>query len=393
MDKPQPQINVAVKEIELLESEWKEARSSIARFDGISVDLRKYGFSLITFMITASSVVLGTATLLNPLPVLIVPFSIMIAICGLFLADRYNEVLLLACVVRARQIEDMSQEILETNSEQTTYSRLNLTTYLEDSVQRSNTRLFSLSLYFLFVFACFGLGVIPLISYYKGKGESVFNLYSYALVIFMLLALLFLLLANKSVSKLMRTIGSSKLIDERILVKIEFREKEVAEAIRALAKKINGDYKQQIFKVLTVGIGGYQFAGRLLAEWKKLGRANVEILHAYSQRNADGDVEIELDDLSDLREKNILIVDDIAASGRTIKKLRETCVENKASDVKICVLLNAPKRREVVDIAIDFAGLKTRTSKFLVGCGMDYKSECRDLPYIGVIKSYKEEQP
>jgi len=95
MSAPERRLDLTTKELALLESEWKEARASIARFDNLSVDLRKYGFSLITFMISASSFVLGIANLGNPLPIMIVPFAIMIAICGLFLADRYNEVLLL----------------------------------------------------------------------------------------------------------------------------------------------------------------------------------------------------------------------------------------------------------------------------------------------------------
>ena len=78
------------KELQSLEIEWRESRSTIDRFDRITVDLRKYGFSLITIMITGSSILFDVTKLNSPLSLVIIPTVIVLLILGLFFVDSYS---------------------------------------------------------------------------------------------------------------------------------------------------------------------------------------------------------------------------------------------------------------------------------------------------------------
>lgn len=381
------------KEVELLESEWKEARASIDRFDKISADLRKYGFSLITFLITASSIAFEATGLKSPLPLLIAPFSIMILICGLFLADRYYEVLLLACVLRSRQLEDTSQEILERYFSGNVYLRLNLTTFLEDNVQKTNARLFSFLIYLLFLAASFLMGLFSLIAYFQQKGQPLFMLYLVVLGAFGLVTLVFLIVINRTMISLVSRIKSDVIIDDRIVIRKLFSSDQVSAAMKRLAQEVDFAFRGADFKVLTIGIGGLHVASRLIGELKRLGRTNIESVSVFSERvpqeKLGYQVRIEAPERHLLQDRNILIVDDLVATGCTLRELVRICQASGARSVRSCILLDAPNMREACDVRIDFKGLTTAETGRLVGCGMDFNSECRDLPYIGVVKSYK----
>ena len=82
--------------------------------------------------------------------------------------------------------------------------------------------------------------------------------------------------------------------------------------------------------------------------------------------------------------KNIIIVEDIIDSGRTLNYLCRYLKEKKPASIKICTLLDKPERR-VFDIKVDYTGF-TIPDKFIVGYGLDYAERYRNLPYIAVIE-------
>lgn len=85
-----------------------------------------------------------------------------------------------------------------------------------------------------------------------------------------------------------------------------------------------------------------------------------------------------------LEGKNVLVVEDIVDSGRTLSYLMEMMKERGAADVKICTLLDKPERR-VIDVKVDYTGFNI-PDEFVVGYGLDYDQRYRNLPYIGVVK-------
>lgn len=83
--------------------------------------------------------------------------------------------------------------------------------------------------------------------------------------------------------------------------------------------------------------------------------------------------------------RRVVLLDDILDSGATMHALRELMLASGAKDVHICVLLERLIDRQI-EIEADFAGLKTARTEFLVGAGLDYKGQLRDLPYIATLR-------
>jgi hypoxanthine phosphoribosyltransferase len=81
--------------------------------------------------------------------------------------------------------------------------------------------------------------------------------------------------------------------------------------------------------------------------------------------------------------KDVLIVEDIIDSGRTLYYLMGMMRERKPNSIKLCTLLDKPDRR-VRDVKVDYLGFEIE-DRFVVGCGMDYQQKYRNLPYIGEI--------
>ena len=82
--------------------------------------------------------------------------------------------------------------------------------------------------------------------------------------------------------------------------------------------------------------------------------------------------------------ENVLIVEDIIDSGRTLKYLSDILKSRGAKSVRICTLLDKPERR-VVDVKVDYTGYNI-PDEFVVGYGLDYAQKYRNLPYIGVVE-------
>ena len=82
--------------------------------------------------------------------------------------------------------------------------------------------------------------------------------------------------------------------------------------------------------------------------------------------------------------KDVLVVEDIIDSGRTLSYLLELLKDRKPNSLKLCTLLDKPDRR-VVDVDIDYTAFQV-PDKFVVGYGLDYDQKYRNLPYIGVVE-------
>ena len=85
-----------------------------------------------------------------------------------------------------------------------------------------------------------------------------------------------------------------------------------------------------------------------------------------------------------LEGKEVLIIEDIVDSGRTLAYLLGLLRDRKPASLRLCSLLEKPSRREV-DVNIDYLGFEI-PNKFVVGCGMDYKQLYRNLPYVGAVE-------
>ncbi len=171
---------------------------------------------------------------------------------------------------------------------------------------------------------------------------------------------------------------------ERILVSAE----EINAITTRIAEEIDRDYENTDGKLVLLCIlkGSVVFMGDLM---KKIHRpVEIDFMKVSSYGDgttSSGRIKIHLDlNRSDISECNILIVEDIIDSGKTLSYLSEYLRLNGAKSVRTCTLLDKPSRREV-DFTSDYVG-KTIPDEFVVGYGLDYQERYRALPYVGILK-------
>ena len=170
-------------------------------------------------------------------------------------------------------------------------------------------------------------------------------------------------------------------MSEHVVKMIE--EEDVDSRIRELAKEIDEEYKGE--EVFLVWRGAAFFACELAKRITIPVTLDFMQVSSYgSGTRSTGEVKIVKDiDLS-MKDKNVIIVEDIVDTGNTLSTLKGFFTQRKAKSVKICSLLDKPERREV-NVDIDYVGF-TIPDKFVVGYGLDYDQKYRNLPYIGVVE-------
>ena len=164
--------------------------------------------------------------------------------------------------------------------------------------------------------------------------------------------------------------------------------------IKQLAKTINEYYTDSKGPLIMVGIlkGSVMF----MAELAKYVKVDTEMefmsVSSYDGTTSTGDVKILKDLDTDIKDMNVLIVEDIIDTGHTLLNLKNNLLKRGPKDIKLVTLLDKPERR-VVDIKADWYGFKI-PNEFVVGFGLDYNQLMRNIPYIGVLKSsvYENEQ-
>jgi hypoxanthine phosphoribosyltransferase len=93
---------------------------------------------------------------------------------------------------------------------------------------------------------------------------------------------------------------------------------------------------------------------------------------------------VHLDLKRDVTDCDVIIIEDIIDSGRTLEKLSHLLADRGAHSVKCCTLLDKPERRQV-ELNADYVGMRI-PDEFVVGFGLDYDEKYRNLPYVGVLK-------
>jgi len=170
-------------------------------------------------------------------------------------------------------------------------------------------------------------------------------------------------------------------------VKVLFDENRIAVRNRELADEIAAAGTEKLL-VVAVLKGSFMFAADLIRALHASGQApEMEFLHLSSYRDAmvsSGQVEILRDVESDVRGRDVLLVDDILESGRTLAFAKDLLTARGARRVLVCVLLEKPGKR-AVQVTADFVGFPC-PDYFVVGYGMDVAHAFRQLPFIGHIE-------
>ena len=186
----------------------------------------------------------------------------------------------------------------------------------------------------------------------------------------------------------------SKAMYEQDVEKILVTAEEIDAITTRIAEEIDRDYAEQDGKLVLLCIlkGSVVFMGDLMKKIHHPVEIDFMRVSSYGDgTTSSGRIKIHLDlNRADISECNILIVEDIIDSGKTLSYLSEYLRLNGAKSVRTCTLLDKPSRREV-DFTSDYVG-KTIPDEFVVGYGLDYQEKYRALPYVGVLKREVYEQ-
>ena len=151
-----------------------------------------------------------------------------------------------------------------------------------------------------------------------------------------------------------------------------------------MAKTIMQEYKGK--DIVFVGI--LKGAAFLMVELAKRIKNNVRFefieVSSYEGTESTGKIKLSKDITSSIEGKDVIIVEDIIDTGMTLTYLKEHILQKNPKSLKICTLLSKPSKR-VVELEVDYIGFSIG-DEFIVGFGMDFNQDYRNLPYIGVIK-------
>ncbi len=161
-------------------------------------------------------------------------------------------------------------------------------------------------------------------------------------------------------------------------------EKQIQKKIKQLAREIQKDFKKDIHCIVILD-GAMVFFADLMRELKKL---NLNITYesmkvkSYDGTNSTGKINLQLD-ATKVKNKDILIIEDIIDTGLTAEFIINHLKKKKPKSLKLCALLD---KKERTNTNADYVGFEV-PDEFLVGYGLDYNEQHRDLPFIGILKS------
>ena len=171
---------------------------------------------------------------------------------------------------------------------------------------------------------------------------------------------------------------------DRILVS----EQEIAAICDRMAAEIQDTYKDSNRRLVMVVIlkGSMPFAAELMKRLPLPLELEFMKVSSYGAgTKTSGEIKISLDLMrDDLQDIDLLVVEDIIDSGRTLSRLTQLLKNRNAHSVRTCTLLDKPSRREV-DFVPDFCGA-TIPDEFVIGFGLDYDEKYRNLPFVGILK-------
>ncbi len=168
-------------------------------------------------------------------------------------------------------------------------------------------------------------------------------------------------------------------------VDILLSEQEVDKRIQEIGEQISRDYAGKEVHLVCVLKGGSFFMCELAKRITVPVTLDFMSVSSYgSSTKSSGVVKIVKDLDEPLKDKNVIVVEDIVDSGRTLSYLLEMLKDRHPASLSLCTLLDKPERR-VVDVNVDYTGFNI-PDEFVVGYGLDYDQRYRNLPYIGIVK-------
>ena len=168
-------------------------------------------------------------------------------------------------------------------------------------------------------------------------------------------------------------------------VRVLLSEEEVDAKIKAIGEQISKDYAGKSVHLVCVLKGGSFFMCELAKRITVPVSLDFMSVSSYgSETKSSGVVRIVKDLDEPLKGKDVIVIEDIVDSGRTLSYLLDMLKARGPKSMALCTLLDKPDRR-VIDVKVDYTGFQI-PDEFVVGYGLDYDQRYRNLPYIGVVE-------
>lgn len=163
-------------------------------------------------------------------------------------------------------------------------------------------------------------------------------------------------------------------------------EQQIRDKVKELGAALSDKYKGEQVLALCVLNGSFIFYSDLIREIDGDVKCEFIGLSSYGpESKSSGDVKITLDVHKPIRDKHVLIVEDIIDTGLTMKFLQSMLKERGAKSITTCAFLHKPNAQKI-DCDLDHIGFEI-ANDFVVGYGLDYQGYCRNLPYIAQVQN------
>lgn len=168
-------------------------------------------------------------------------------------------------------------------------------------------------------------------------------------------------------------------------VRVLIEEEKLNERIAELGAQISSDYEGEEVCLICILKGSVFFTCELAKRITVPVTLDFMSVSSYGASTvSSGVIQVKKDLDESIENKNIIVIEDIIDTGRTLKYLLEELKKRGPKSLKLCTMLDKPDRR-VVDVSTDYTGFEI-PDEFVVGYGLDYAQRYRNLPYIGILE-------
>ena len=163
-----------------------------------------------------------------------------------------------------------------------------------------------------------------------------------------------------------------------------YSEQELKEIVAELAQRISADYEGKNLFVIVILKGSFVFAADLIRQISIPCQVDFMAVSSYgNQTTTTGNVRITKDLTVSIEDRDVLVIEDILDSGVTLSNTLKILSARSPRSLELCALLDKPARRRV-PVSAKYIGRQVE-DEFIVGYGLDYAEQYRDLPYIGIL--------
>lgn len=167
-------------------------------------------------------------------------------------------------------------------------------------------------------------------------------------------------------------------------IKVLISEEEIEKRVLEIADQINADYEGKTVKLVCILKGSIFFTCELAKRLTVPVTLDFMSVSSYGNDTvSSGRVKIVKDLDESIEDEDVIVIEDIIDSGRTLRYLMDLLNSRGPKSLKLCALLDKPERR-ITEVDVEYVGFHI-PDEFVVGYGLDYAQKYRNLPYVGVV--------